>query len=233
MRTVIDPVVRSQDPVTLVGGGQALPEDLHAALRVAPICVAADGGAALAMAAGITPAAVIGDFDSLPAEIEAALSASTLYKVAEQDSTDFEKALIRIDAPLVVGVGFLGGRVDHQLGALHVLLALADRPVLLVAPQELIFLAPPRIELPTKAGDVVSLFPLTSVTAKSEGLRWALDGLGFAPGVQSGTSNVATGPVTVVPSNPGMVMIVPRRLLRPVAAALALPEAARWPARAG
>lgn len=230
---MIDPVVRTLSPVTLVGGGQASAEDLHMALTLAPTCVAADGGAILARVAGVTPAAVIGDFDSFPPELADAFPADRLHRIEEQNSTDFEKALTRIDAPLVIGVGLMGGRIDHQLGALHVLMAFPDRAVVLLAPEELIFLAPPRIDLPTEPGDVVSLFPLAPATARSRGLRWPLDGLGFAPGVQSGTSNQATGPISVVPSDPAMVMIVPRRLLRPVAVALALPEAARWPVRAG
>lgn len=230
---MIDPLVRTLSPVTLVGGGQASAEDLHMALTLAPTCVAADGGAVLARAAGVTPAAVIGDFDSFPSELAEAFPADRLHRITEQHSTDFEKALTRIDAPLVIGVGLLGGRIDHQLGALHVLMAYPDRPVVLLAPDELVFLAPSRIDLPTEEGDVISLFPLAPVTAQGRGLRWPLEGLRFAPGLQSGTSNQATGQISVEPSAPAMVMIVPRRLLRPVAAALASPEAARWPVRAG
>jgi len=37
------------------------------------------------------PEAVIGDFDSIPQNVRAALPDSVLYHVTEQDSTDFEK----------------------------------------------------------------------------------------------------------------------------------------------
>ena len=60
-------IVFNSGPVTLVGGGQASTEDLSEALKIAPMCVAADGGAALALAAQVPIEALIGDFDSVTA----------------------------------------------------------------------------------------------------------------------------------------------------------------------
>ncbi|APE42959.1 thiamine diphosphokinase [Sulfitobacter alexandrii] len=226
-------IVHDAGPITLVGGGHATAQELAEALTLAPRCVAADGGAAMALRAGVMPEAVIGDFDSLATEDRLVMPAERLHFIAEQDSTDFEKALTRIAAPLVIAVGFTGGRLDHQLAALHTLMVCADRPCILLGAEEVTFLAPPRISLPTVPDEVVSLFPLGPVTARSSGLHWPLDGLEFAPGVQSGTSNHATGPVTVEVDCPSMLMLLPRRMLRPVAASLVAPEAGRWPARAG
>ena len=58
-------IVHSLDPITLIGGGEVGPADLNFALGLAPVCVAADGGASVAVAAGINLHAVIGDFDSV------------------------------------------------------------------------------------------------------------------------------------------------------------------------
>lgn len=226
-------IVQGSEPITLVGGGQATTQDLHKALTLAPRCVAADGGAALALRGGVIPEAVIGDFDSLSPETRHAIPADRLHLVEEQDSTDFEKALMRIAAPVVIAVGFTGGRMDHQLAALHTLMVCADRPCVLLGAEEVVFLAPPRITLPTAPAEIVSLFPLAPVSAQSTGLHWPLDGLDFAPGVQSGTSNHAKGPMTVKVDAPVLLMMVPRRLLRPVVALLGAPDAARWPVRAG
>ncbi|QFT60491.1 Thiamine pyrophosphokinase [Sulfitobacter sp. THAF37] len=226
-------IVYDTVPITLVGGGNSTPQDLAEALTLAPRCVAADGGAGAALAAGVMPEAVIGDFDSLTRADRDALPPEVLHPIAEQDSTDFEKALTRIDAPLVIAVGFTGGRMDHQLAALHTLMVCADRPCVLLGAEEVVFLTPPRIALPTGPGDVVSLFPLGPVSARSTGLHWPLDGLGFAPGLQSGTSNHATGPMTVEVDAPAMLMLLPRRMLRPVATSLSAASAARWPRRAG
>lgn len=228
---VLAPVVESAAPITLIGGGQVTHDDLHKALTLAPICVAADGGAAHALAAGVMPHAVIGDMDSLDAASSARLSKDKLHRVTEQDSTDFDKALRRIAAPIVIGVGFCGGRIDHQLAAFHTLLARADTPCVLLAGPELVFLAPPRITLPAQDGDVVSLFPLVRLRGRSTGLKWEIDEVRFDPATQIGTSNQATGPVTLEIDAPGMLVIVKSGLIQPVVEALSAPHA-RWPVRA-
>lgn len=229
---MFSPIVHSNDPITLVGGGHATPLDLHKALTLAPQCVAADGGAQLALTAGVEIAAVIGDFDSVSDQVLGQIPENRRHHIAEQDSTDFGKCLRHIDAPLVLGVGFLGLRVDHQLAALNLLGAMPDRPCVLLGEDEVICLAPPRIELPTEAGDVVSLFPLGPVRGQSTGLEWPIDGLDFAPMAQIGTSNRAKGPVTLEMEAPAMLLIVPRRFMPDVVSEFLRPQAERWPARA-
>jgi thiamine pyrophosphokinase len=219
-------IVQSQEPVTLVGGGDLAPGDLAQALALAPILVAADGGADRVLASGAEPVAVIGDMDSLSAEARGAF-ADRLHPVPEQVTTDFDKALTRIDAPVVLALGFAGGRLDHELAALHSLVLRADRPCLLLGPATLAFHAPPDFRLPLSPGTLVSLFPFAPVTMESEGLLWPTDGLAFAPQSRIGTSNQATGPVRLRPSGPGMLVILPRGSLPPALSALR--AAPRWP----
>lgn len=212
----------------LVGGGPAGAAGLRLLARIAPCVVAADGGARAALAAGLLPEAVIGDLDSLDAASRAAIAPERIHLVAEQDSTDFDKALRSISAPVVLGAGFLGARRDHELACLNALVRHADRPCVLVGRSEVILHLPPVLDLPLGAGDAVSLFPLRAVTGRSRGLHWPIDGLAFAPDGRIGTSNRATGPVHLAMDGPGMLAILPRRVLRPLVAALG--RAARWPA---
>jgi thiamine pyrophosphokinase len=216
--------------VTLVGGGPLSDADLSTALMLAPSLVAADGGADRCLRAGLRPLAVIGDMDSLSPEA-ARLLADRLHPVAEQDSTDFDKALSRIDAPLVLALGFVGGRLDHELAALHSLLVRAERPCLLLGPESLCLHAPPRLDLPLEPGTPVSLFPLAPVRARSSGLRWPTDALLFDPAARIGTSNEATGPVALHPQGRGMLVILPRAALASTVAALL--AAPRWPPSGG
>ncbi|WP_037281007.1 thiamine diphosphokinase [Rubellimicrobium mesophilum] len=219
-------IVQSREPVTLVGGADLTAEDLALSLRLAPILVAADGGADAVLAAGADPVAVIGDMDSLSEEAARAF-AGRLHPVPEQETTDFDKALTRIDAPAVVALGFAGGRLDHELAALHSLVARPDRPCVLLGPTTLAFHAPPELALPLDPGTLVSLFPFAPVGIASEGLLWPTDGLAFAPQTRIGTSNEARGEVRLRPSGPGMLVILPRGVLaRAVAALIAAP---RWP----
>ena len=223
-------IVHSFDPITLIGGGEVGPKDLDLALRIAPRCVAADGGASVALAAGIDLDAVIGDFDSLDADVLAQIPVHRRHHISEQNSTDFDKCLRNITAPVVVAVGFSGGRLDHQMAAMHTLVACVDRPCIILGAQEVVFHCPPQITLPTQAGDVVSLFPLSHVAGTSMGLEWPIDGLKFAPDRYVGTSNRAVGPLTLTMSGTGMLCIVPRRLFGAVIQALGSLEAHEmWP----
>lgn len=224
-------IVQGSANVTLVGGGHVDPAALARAVALAPVVVAADGGADAALAAGVDPAAVIGDFDSLGDRARRMIPPDRLHHIGEQDSTDFEKALSRIRAPLVVGVGFMGPRLDHMLAVWHGLLRWPDRPCLLMGTAQLSFLCPPCLRLATEPGQVVSVFPLLPVAARSEGLHWPLDGLDLAPGRVIGTSNRASGEVVTVEAEaPGLLVMLPLSSLE--AAVRALSPAAPWPVRA-
>ena len=227
------PIVHDLRPITLVGGGKVKKSLLDAAIVHAPRMVAADGGADTLLALGRMPDAVIGDFDSLSAAGRAAIPSERLHPIEEQDSTDFEKCLSRIDAPLVIGVGFGGGRLDHQLAALHGLMRYPDRSCVLLGKRDLVFLAPPELTLELDEGARFSLFPLGEVAAQSSGLRWPLDEIGFAPGVRIGTSNVVCGPgpVRIECDRPAMLIILPVGLLTHLVQALAPARVSRWSVR--
>lgn len=219
-------IVDVSEPVTLVGGGVVAPGALEAALALAPRLAAADGGAQAVLAAGRMPEAVIGDFDSLPAAVRTQLPAGCLHEVAEQESTDFDKALRAIAAPAVLAVGFLGARVDHQLAAFSTLVQGHRTPCVLIGETEVIFHLTHAVELPARAGEVVSLFPMQPVQGRSEGLEWPIGGLEMSPMGRIGTSNRALGPVQLAPEGTGLLVIVPRRLLGAVLAAVRLDRGA-------
>lgn len=206
------PVVVTDHGVTLVGGGTLGTGDLDQALALAPVLVAADGGADAVVAAGHLPQAVIGDFDSLSDATRRAIPGDRLHEVAEQDSRDFEKCLGRIAARFVLAVGFTGGRVDHTLAGMSAMVQHDRPPVLMLGRTDVILRAPRRIELPLARGTRVSLFPMGPSRGRSIGLRWPIDGLEFAPDRLIGTSNEATGPVTIEMEGP-MLLILPRDCL--------------------
>ncbi len=226
-------IVANSGPVTLIGAGQANIEELSEALIIAPFCVAVDGGADFAVKSGLNLEALIGDFDSVAADTLSKIPPDRQFKISEQETTDFDKALRSVTAPLVIGVGFCGGRIDHQLAAFHTLARHAHRPCILLADSQIVLLAPPRIALPTVAGDIVSIFPLGPVSGRSTGLKWPIDQLPFDPLTQIGTSNQATGPLMISMAEPSALLILPKRLIRPVADALSRSDAVGWPPRAG
>ena len=222
-------IVSHNRPVFLIGGGEVDNDAFDRALALCGQRVAADGGADAALARGVVPDAVIGDLDSLSPAARARIPAGRLHHIAEQDSTDFEKCLSRIDAPLVHATGFTGYRLDHTLAVLHVLAAHPARRVMLWGSHDVVTLAPPQISLTLDPGCRLSLFPLAEVSGTSTGLHWPIDGLRFRPDRQIGTSNRAVdGGVTLTLNAPAMLLILPVR----TAPALqqALRAAPGWPA---
>ncbi|WP_171128889.1 MULTISPECIES: thiamine diphosphokinase [unclassified Ruegeria] len=226
--TKIEVIVSSNGPIALFGGGEIAPQDVELALSRAESVVAADGGAARAIDSGRIPDAVIGDFDSLDTRYRDQIPPERLFPIREQDSTDFEKALTRISAPVVLGIGFLGARVDHQLAVFNTLVRYPDSGCILLGAHEIVFHAPPRLSVPLKAGETVSLFPMRPVSGRSQGLEWPIDGLALAPDGCIGTSNRATGDLDVQTDAPGLLVMLPRAALDDVMQLFLSGRCGRW-----
>lgn len=209
-------------PITLVGGGPVLQGDLDESLERAPISVAADGGADRMRALGGTPDWGIGDLDSMSAVAREGFAPGQLIRDTAQDTTDLQKCLTRIDAPLILGLGFLGGRIDHELAALSALAAHRGPPLVLIGAQDVVMHLRAPLVLALDAGMRLSLFPMCAVQGRSEGLRWPIDGLDLRPDGVIGTSNEVTGAVRLEADGPGLLLILPRRALAVLLGAIAL-----------
>lgn len=223
-------IVHSLSPVLLVGGGDCPKVALTNALTLPHLVVAADGGAARVLGLGRMPDSVIGDMDSLDPALQAQLAPGVLHHISEQNSTDFDKCLRNIDAPLILAHGFLGARVDHQLAAFTVLVRRPEQRCILVGAHDIVMIAPPRLALSLPTGTRFSLFPMGPVSGQSQGLRWPIDGIGFEPNGRIGTSNEVSGPVELTFDTPQMLLILPPECLEPLLDGLTT-TGATWPAR--
>ena len=221
-------IVRETEPVTLIGGATVCPAALERARRLAPVIIAADGGADAALAHDTIPGAVIGDFDSISDHARARIPHSAQHPISDQDTTDFDKCLANVSAPLIIGVGFSGDRLDHQLAACNSLIRHPWQRCILLGREELVFLCPPSLSLPLESGCPVSLFPMGAVEGISDGLRWPIGGVNFAPDGRNGTSNAALGPISLSLTAPKMLVILPEAALELAARAL-IDTPARWP----
>ena len=207
-----------------MGGAPFSKAALSLAMQRAPRLVAADSGADRLLALGLKPEAVIGDFDSISAAAQAALGPERLHPIAEQDTTDFDKALRSIAAPFVLALGFDGARMDHGLAVLNALVRHRDRACVVVGAKDVVFHVPPALDLALKVGDRLSLFPMGAVQGWSEGLRWPIEGLAFAPDTIIGTSNeVSLRQVRLRMGGAGMLAILPRARLDAVLSGLLQP----------
>ena len=112
------------------GGGQIAPNRLNAMAKQADMVIAADSGLLLLNQAQIEPDMVIGDLDSLrPSDLEH-IPQARIHRDSGQDDTDLEKAICyclehRVGSADIVGA--TGGRLDHSLNAVSVLVKYGDR----------------------------------------------------------------------------------------------------------
>lgn len=206
-------IVSSNRAICLVGGAAVEGAVLAGVVRLVGGFVGVDGGADHLLARGITPLAVIGDLDSLSGKARAAFD-DCLWHVAEQETTDFEKALTRVSAPHIIALGFTGGRLDHALSVLNVMARMPERSVFLVDADDVSYLAPQgdsMIDLP--AGTRVSLMPLGDVRASASGVAWPFIDWALHPVGRNSASNMATGGAVRITTQGPLLVTLPQAYL--------------------
>jgi thiamine pyrophosphokinase len=192
--------------VLVVASGPGVPRDVVSPDAVAVI--AADGGAA----AGYVVDLAVGDFDSLPPELLAAMPRVERHPAAK-DATDLELALdaaLRLEPERILVVGSAGGRLDHLLGSLLLLAADAYAGVQVDAQlgRAAVHVVRGERRLRGRVGELVSLFalhgPATGVV--TDGLAYPLRGETLPPGTSRGTSNVFAAEEALVSVGGGVVV---------------------------
>ena len=217
-------IVECVGNVALLGGGTAERSDLERALALGPRLICADSGAEKGLNWGFRPELVIGDLDSVDVGNLQDAGIPTCF-VDDQNSTDFEKCLSAITAPVIIGIGFMGLRLDHQLAALNALANHPEQRVILIGEVDICFLCPPRLRLSLPTGERFSVFPLEKFRCTSRGLRWALDELKLTPTGRTSVSNrVSETPVRIEVKTGKAVCILPKAHLELVVDALQYPE---------
>ena len=147
-------------------------------LREGALVVAADGGARSALALGVTPDIVTGDLDSI-GDARDAIPADRIRPNTDPNATDLEKAValcLEEGCDAVDIIGAAGGRADHALANLSVLVSFGRRArVRMVDERFAIELVNGEAEVDGPAGTVVSLVALGRCEGVStSGLRWEL-----------------------------------------------------------
>ncbi len=193
----------------VVAGGRPDPRDVDLLADV-DLLVAADAGACWLDELGRTPDLLVGDLDSIGAELLDRLVAAGVEverHAAEKDESDAELALARAvasGADEIVILGALAGeRLDHELANL---LLLADpgwreggaeavgRDVRIVSGATTVraFHGGERLELGGSVGDIVTLLPIggDAQGVTTDGLRYPLSDEELRFGRSRGLSNV-------------------------------------------
>jgi thiamine pyrophosphokinase len=180
--------------------------------------IAADGGGAACLAAGVHPNVVVGDLDSLSKADEELLrqtGARFVIVPAEKDVTDLDLALDeaqRVGSTDLWLTGVFGGRLDHTLAAAGSLARHAAlRPHVVEPDAHAWVLAPtgrPCVAL-VGSGSTVSLFALDGpATVTCLGLKYPLFGEELAPLDSRGLSNVIVGERASVEVTRGRLLVL-------------------------
>jgi thiamine pyrophosphokinase len=189
--------------------------------------VAADGGYARAIALGLVPDVLVGDFDSLaPVGLEAAAAAGTRIErfPPDKDESDTELALLEalaLGATRVTVLGAFGGpRLDHALANIwllaHPRFAALDLVLLDAGNRARLLTAPgPGGEstvraLPGRLAAIVSLLPLggDAEGITTRGLRYPLCDEPLRVGPTRGLSNVRVEAHASVSLRAGRLLVV-------------------------
>ena len=199
--------------VVLIGGGPVV-WNIPNLIKGLPI-VAVDGGLDSCIDYSIVPNYFIGDMDSASpsAKQYAKLNNIPSNFVAEQETTDFEKALMHVDAVGYVCLGFLDGRLDHSLAVLHVIQKQSQkRPILLLGSEDVVLTGPKDFRISLPVGERISIWPLGKVSFEySTGLLYSLKNIEMVQGNLIGTSNsVSENSVQIILSeaNRGTYLII-------------------------
>lgn len=211
--------------VLVVANGELPNVDLIAMrelLAGADHVIAADGGLLTCCGLGRWPDLLVGDFDSLPAQLVADAEergVAVHRHPSDKDQTDLElalqAALERSPERLTVMAAF-GGRLDHELATIGLLAAETFEGVEVhaVDGRRTMTIVRSSAQLRLEVGATVSLLPWGGVVhgVTTSGLRWPLTDATFEAGTTWGISNVAAEPEQSVSISDGVLLAVSDRL---------------------
>lgn len=183
-----------------------------------PQVICADGGADAAYRFGITPAAIIGDLDSISAESQAHFESTGVRFVTsppQKDYTDTQLAYalaIEEGAAEITVWGGTGDRLDHTLSTLFSAVTpfMEGISVRFESPEQTIHLMRDKLRLNGRAGDTVSIIVLsekaTGITIK--GFQYPLDQALIESRWQWAVCNVLTGTEAEIVMESGIAAVI-------------------------
>lgn len=203
----------------ILTGGVIHPDNIHITPAEGDLIIAADSGLNNARLLEISPAVVVGDYDSLGHTPEVDAGVEVITVPTEKDVTDtqlaVELALTR-GATEVHIVGGLGGRLDHTLSNLAILEDLADKKVRTVIEDghnRVRLLRNDSTILPRSNYTYLSLLALDPLCrgVEIEGVKYPLKSAKLERKFQYAVSNEITGNCCFISVRKGAILVVESR----------------------
>lgn len=195
----------------IVGNGE-VSEKIKPLLPENAYVICADGGFRHMDKLGLTPDIVIGDMDSVKADLH---GEKTIVYPVRKDFTDSEIAVnYAIDNGFsdLVLIGFTGTRTDHTLTNLFLLKGISERGARaeIIDEHNVIRYAEKENIIRGKKGDIVSIIPIGGDVSgiTTEGLDYPLSSETLEFGKGRGVSNVMTGDECRITVKNGSALII-------------------------
>jgi thiamine pyrophosphokinase len=207
------------ETVVVITGAGALHPAAVASIPSSAVVIAADGALDHALAAGVLPAGLVGDLDSISAEgLAWAKAHATIHRhPVDKDRTDTELALVLAAELAPARVMLIGGgdRLDHTIAAIGAL----GLPELTAVPtlegwwgahRLRVVHGPGRARIDLQTGSTLSLLALHGACSgvTIDAVRWPLHRADLAAAVGLGVSNVATADSVAVSISTGILTVI-------------------------
>ena len=183
-----------------------------------PVVICADGATRHLRSLGIIPSVIIGDMDSIDEqdlEEFVAKGSTILTYPSEKDETDTELALLYalgLSPEEIWIFGALGGRIDHALANITLLVTATKRGVSAKIIDEAceIFIVTGQVTVEGESGQTVSLLPVSSrVTGITiNGFEYPLCNAVMETGKPYGISNTLTGDRGTISVAAGYLLVI-------------------------
>ena len=209
--------------VIIVANGECRNPSFYRSLaRPEDYVICADGGTCHALAIGLQPRLVIGDFDSLDGAMRRQLAGRQVEfhcYPCEKDQSDLELALERAVAlrprEIMVFCALGGPRLEQILANIFLLVLPLEAgiPAAIVDERHEVRLIEREVALEGERGDYLSLFPLTQEVhgVETEGLKYPLYGETLYLRSTRGLSNEFAGRGARVKISGGRLLVIKTR----------------------
>lgn len=180
--------------------------------------VCADGAAATCVEYLLQPEVILGDLDSLDTDTRNHFRVSKIIKMADQETTDGEKAIqycIHKNYQVIHILGALGKRVDHTLYNLGLLTKFRHQvaEMTIISNDETVSLITEKKTFAASSGTRISLLPVFGKVENvtTQGLAYPLQKTTLELGHYSSISNRFTGDSATVSISSGQLLVVIER----------------------
>ena len=178
------------EPIILVGGSKINSHLLKKIYKKHKI-YAADSGANFLLSNEMDFEAVIGDMDSIDSQKLSYIKNEKKILISDQNTTDLQKCLSKINSNMFIGFGFIDLRLDHTLASLTAInREHSAKVIILVGEIDTVVWVKGKWSCALPIGTRLSIWPLGEQFFNgSSGLKYSLEGMTLHPLNLIGTSN--------------------------------------------